>query len=300
MNDTKLRNFFRVAETLNFTQAADELFMSQSVLSRQISAMEDELGFQLFSRTSKSVTLTPGGRAFYSVVKPMLGKYDSIIKTCRDMASGFYGGLEIGAISIHSIRKFTGLLKDFEQRYPKIKINLTSAMLETQFQYLAESQLDFFFGALTTGITEAYRDIFDHMVIGKNKFGVIIPKSHRHFKTPLEELSLSDFKDDTFIAFDNVVNDTDFVKNRCEQVGFSPKMLMAADVESVFLWMELDRGVTVLDETSVYASNRNYRFIPLPELGCNNTSIIWSRENENPSCRVFIEYLRGLDLSPSE
>ena len=300
MNDTKLRNFFRVAETLNFTQAADELFMSQSVLSRQISAMEDELGFQLFSRTSKSVTLTPSGRAFYNSVKPMLGKYDTLIKTCRDMACGFYGSLEIGAISIHSIRKFTGLLKDFEQKYTKIKINLTSAMLETQFQYLAESQLDFFFGALTAGITEAYRDIFDYMVIGRNRFGVIIPKSHRHFDVPLEQLSLSDFKDDTFIAFDNVVNDTNFVKTQCELVGFSPKMLMAADVESVFLWMELDRGITVLDETSVYAANQNYRFIPLPELGFNNTSIIWSRENENPSCRVFIEYLRGLELIPSE
>lgn len=299
MNDTKIQNFFKVAETLNFTKAAELLYMSQSVLSRQISAMEEELGFTLFSRSSKNVTLTPSGKAFYNTMKALSGKYDTLIANCRDMEKGVIGNLELGAISIHSIQNFKEIIRKFEEQYPQIKINLTSAMLETQFQYLVESQLDFFFGALSSSAAETFSDIFDYEVICKNKFGIIIPQNHRHFTTPLENLTLSDFSDDTFIVFDNVVNDIDTVKLRCQEAGFTPNMLIAADVESVFLWMEINRGITIIDETSVYASSKNYRFIPMPEFGCNEASIIWNKSNPNPCCQIFINFLHSLKEIPN-
>ena len=62
----QLECFMILAQRLNFTQAAEELFMAQPALSRLISALEQELDIQLFYRNSRSVTLTPAGTAFYS------------------------------------------------------------------------------------------------------------------------------------------------------------------------------------------------------------------------------------------
>lgn len=59
------RCFLNVAEYLNFTEAANHLFIAQSSLSRNISNLEAELGIKLFSRTKKYVRLTPGGAVLY-------------------------------------------------------------------------------------------------------------------------------------------------------------------------------------------------------------------------------------------
>ena len=60
----QLECFMILAQRLNFTQAAEELFMAQPALSRLISALEQELDIQLFYRNSRSVTLTPAGAPF--------------------------------------------------------------------------------------------------------------------------------------------------------------------------------------------------------------------------------------------
>ena len=61
-----LRYFTTLAETLSFTQAAESLFVSQSTLSQQIAALEQELGIKLFERTKRSVVLSDAGRAMMS------------------------------------------------------------------------------------------------------------------------------------------------------------------------------------------------------------------------------------------
>ena len=61
MNFSQIKCFLAAAECLSFTRAADRLYLSQPVLSRQIASMEDELGIELFIREKKSIRLTPAG-----------------------------------------------------------------------------------------------------------------------------------------------------------------------------------------------------------------------------------------------
>lgn len=73
MNTQQLESFLAVAENLSFARAAEELNITQSAVSRQIHALEDELEARLFHRTSRSVTLTPAGISFYEDAKNFLG-----------------------------------------------------------------------------------------------------------------------------------------------------------------------------------------------------------------------------------
>ena len=73
MNTQQLESFLSVAEHLNFARAAEALNITQSAVSRQIHALENELGTKLFHRTSRSVVLTPSGVIFYEDAKNFMG-----------------------------------------------------------------------------------------------------------------------------------------------------------------------------------------------------------------------------------
>ena len=63
MNEQKIRVFLSLANTLNFTETANELFITQQAVSKHISQMEEHLGFRLFVRSTHNVQLTPAGEA---------------------------------------------------------------------------------------------------------------------------------------------------------------------------------------------------------------------------------------------
>jgi DNA-binding transcriptional LysR family regulator len=91
-----LRYFIATAEEENVSLAASKLHVSQPAISRQIHDLEDEIGFQLFERSAKSLKLTEAGRAFLADAKALLRNADVAIKNARAIASGALGELHVG------------------------------------------------------------------------------------------------------------------------------------------------------------------------------------------------------------
>ena len=87
MRDTQLEYFVSVAEQGSFSKAAQELFVTQPVISQQIAALEKELGFALFTRSAKGVQLTQAGMTYYRHAVEILAKLraakDPQILRCR-------------------------------------------------------------------------------------------------------------------------------------------------------------------------------------------------------------------------
>lgn len=81
-----LRYFVTLAETLNFTRAAELLYISQSALSQQVADMESELGVRLFRRTKRSVELTGSGRVLLSEARKILRQMEQVVPVVRDSA----------------------------------------------------------------------------------------------------------------------------------------------------------------------------------------------------------------------
>ena len=72
MTITQIRYFVQVAENMNFTKAARQLYVAQQVVSKQVKRLEEELGFLLFERTAQGITLSAGGKKMYQYWKKML------------------------------------------------------------------------------------------------------------------------------------------------------------------------------------------------------------------------------------
>src|SRR5215469_13195414 len=91
-----LHYFVTVAETLHFGRAAERLHISQPPLSRQIAALEKELGVRLFDRQSRRATLTPAGRRFLEDSRAVLIGFDQACRNARMAERGELGELSVG------------------------------------------------------------------------------------------------------------------------------------------------------------------------------------------------------------
>lgn len=85
MTSQQIKCFLSVAASNSFTTAADQLFLSQSVISYHVKALEKELDFKLFERDTHGVWLTPSGESFYKSMLVMSEEYASAVERARQL-----------------------------------------------------------------------------------------------------------------------------------------------------------------------------------------------------------------------
>lgn len=138
----QLKYFIRTAETLNFSEAARSLYITQSTLSQQIRTLEDELGSPLFIRDSHSVALTESGERMLPLARQTVIDAETCRSQIRDLQEGLSGTLNIGATYSFS-PILTETINDFINRYPGVKLNITNRSMEELMEMLRRREVDF-------------------------------------------------------------------------------------------------------------------------------------------------------------
>lgn len=136
------QSFLVAAEELNFRRAAERLAVDQSALSRRISRLEAELGFQLFERTTREVSLTPAGRNFYESTAHLLGQYDRSIEAARRTAEGKTGFLRIAYMAFAAIELMPRVVAAFRAANAHIDVNLRYMRTQGQKLALGNAEID--------------------------------------------------------------------------------------------------------------------------------------------------------------
>lgn len=141
MEIRQLRYFLKVAETLNFSEASRQLYVTQSTLSQQIFKLEQELGMMLFERNSHEVTLTEAGDHLRCYAKRAVNAVDDCVQHLVDLKEMLTGELNIGVtFSFNSIAHEA--LMAFLKKYPKVKLNVCYKPMSELLRMLKERQLD--------------------------------------------------------------------------------------------------------------------------------------------------------------
>jgi DNA-binding transcriptional LysR family regulator len=135
-----LRYFVAAAEQENVTQAALKLHVSQPALSRQLSDLEEELGFALFERSAKSVRLTEAGKTFLTEARAVLQRAEEAVKTARAVATGGTE-LHVGYAPSPTVRIMPAALRAFQARYPKVRVRLHDLSTEEMLSGVREGKL---------------------------------------------------------------------------------------------------------------------------------------------------------------
>ena len=131
-----LEAFARVAESGSFSAAARALGSSKSLISRQVSALEAELGARLISRTTRSLTLTEAGRGYYEQVTRILVQMEEADLSVSQLQATPRGKLRINAPMSFSLLRVAPVLPDFLALYPEIDVDL--AMNDRRVDLLEE------------------------------------------------------------------------------------------------------------------------------------------------------------------
>src|SRR5437868_1729552 len=139
-----LRYFIAVAEEENVSRAALKLHVSQPGISRQIRDLEDELGFQLFERSAKSLKLTEPGKIFLTEARAVLQRAEDAVKAARAIATGS-SELHIGYAPSLTARILPPALRAFQAELPNVRVKLHDFSTEEMLAGLREGKLQIAF-----------------------------------------------------------------------------------------------------------------------------------------------------------
>ena len=142
MNVTQLKTFHRVAATRSFTKAARELFLTQSAVSQQIRALEDEIGSRLFDRSGKKIRLTGEGEALLSHAKRLFDLHEEIETLFGGLKTLDRGRIAVGATAVIGTYFMPAVISDYHRRYPGIEIDLRMGNSEQILRMILEREVD--------------------------------------------------------------------------------------------------------------------------------------------------------------
>jgi LysR family cyn operon transcriptional activator len=183
----QLRYFVTAAETLNFSEAAKMLYITQSTLSQQIRQLENEMGIKLFQRNSHSVLLTEAGEQLLPSALNAINAADTCAERIQDLKKLLTGTLNIGVTYSFS-PIIAEPLVTFMKQYPSVKVNIFNRSVDELMVMLAKHQVDF---VLAFKPAEVGEDVEFHTLFDSN-LAVIVRNGH-----PLEKfdkLSMDDIK----------------------------------------------------------------------------------------------------------
>lgn len=145
MNTTQLECFTTLANTLNYMRTAEELNMTQPAVSRQIQSLEQELGTQLFVRTTRAVSLTQIGAQFLPEAQSMLHTYYHSLEWISHFQNAFHHVLRIGYMDTQAMPLLTAFLRPVLEKNEKLAAEFTLDQTDANLQRLVSGKLDLVF-----------------------------------------------------------------------------------------------------------------------------------------------------------
>ena len=254
-----LRYFIAVAEEENVSRAALKLHVSQPGISRQIRDLEEELGFQLFERSAKSLKLTEAGKSFLTEARAVLQRAEDAVKAARAIATGS-GELHIGYAPSLTARILPPALRAFQAELPNVQVKLHDFFTEEMLAGLREGRLQLVFivrlsASLLRGLQfeELLRDPMCLAVAPKHPLArrrtVTLAEAARE---PLIAYSRKDYPD----AHENLTAMFAAIKTK-------PRIAEEHDsVSSLIAAVEAGSGVAVAAQSLACTAGPRLKFIP--------------------------------------
>ena len=287
MTPTQMEYFLTAAQCLNFTEAAKKLFVTQPALSRQIAAVEEKLGFQLFERGGKNLKLTPAGEVLLEEIPVHIKQYNRIIEKARAKNHGFSGTLHIGMLEGNILADpFSRAFHDFAEIYPHIQIVLESFSYTELIKGINDKNLDII---VTLNFDLKERQNLTCMRLGESETHIVIKRDQ--LSDDCQKIKLSDLRDKTFLCVVPTESGQSAMRtiNLCRSAGFEPRIQYAPSATTLMLWIEAGLGVAFLHGENALRENPKICFIKMEKPQILDVSLAWRTNDPNQLIPVFTE-----------
>jgi DNA-binding transcriptional LysR family regulator len=293
MDLRRIRHFSVLAETLNFSRAAERLHIAQPALSVSIQKLETELGTRLFERTPTGVVLTPSGQAALIEARRLLYQGEQLVRSVRDAALGTAGRLRIGFVGSAIYGLIQGLIPKFRALYPGVELELHEATSNRIMEMLNEEALEI--GLIRAPVLQP--SPMTILTLRRDRFIAALPQDHPLAARP--RLTLSELAREPFIMYSALhasgLHRAAMVA--CEAAGIAPTISQEAiQIPTVLALVESGLGVALVPE--VMRAHRQehvvYRGLDgLPQAAETALALAYQAGLENPAAERFIELARS-------
>lgn len=288
MNSKQIEGFCYLAETLNFSKAAEMLYISQPAFSRMIISLEEELGCQLFIRSKAAPKLTLAGEQIYKCMKSMRREYEDICTIARLAGQNKLGHLRIGILDNGLTEKARDTINQFMNIHKEFTLELKEYSEVEIFRALEMEWIDI---AFLVHFPEIFRETMEGIVLETSRECAAIHKDHPLARC--QSIDVAELKDVPFVMLRKNKSEMGYnqVMTECLSNGFSPKVAMKADsVASALFGVECNMGCTIITDALKHLAGRNVAFVPLANKKLCHW-FIWKKNTHNSSTEFFSEFL---------
>ncbi len=231
-----------VRRGLNVSEAAEALHTSQPGVSKQIRALEDELGVEVFVRHGKRlVAVTEPGKAVVSIAERILSEAQNLRRAGEEFANDQVGTLTIAATHTQARYSLPTAVAAFKKRYPGVKLVIHQGNPTQICEQVVSGEADL---CVATEAIAVYPEIVSMPVFQWNRC-VVVPPKHPLLKvTPLSLEKLAEFP---IVTYDFAFANRSLVEKAFENRGLQPNVVLTAlDSDVIKTYVELGLGVGIL------------------------------------------------------
>lgn len=259
MEIRQLKYFVGIAETGRFSDASKELFISQSAVSQQIKALEEELGTQLFIRFKHGVTLTESGQELLPYARQVLKGVSDCYDRIADLKGLLCGELNIGLTYTLEPYVRTTMLQ-FMKAYPKVQLNIHYKNLGELLRKLRLGEIDIMLSMMPT----SPHDFCESTPLLEYRLAAIMRKNH-----PLaqkEEITFDDLRHQWLVLPEKGLRDRNAIESFIHaETGNLNIRSLVNNTNAILNLLQESNYISILAE-NVIASRPNLCSIPIPEL----------------------------------
>jgi len=246
MDTAGLQSFITVADCGSFSQAAQQLFLTQSAVSKRIAQLESQLGCRLFDRIGRQVMLTEAGLALLPRARQILLSIEDAERLLGNL-SGRIGGRLALATSHHiSLHRLPPILKTFVERFPEVELKLQFAASEVAYEGVLKGELEL---ALITLAPQQESRLCARTVWHDRLHYVV---AHNHPLARLERPSLTELNRYPAILPGSNTFTHQRVRQQLALQGLEPNLGMSTDyLDTIRMVVSIGLGWSLLPETMI-------------------------------------------------
>jgi DNA-binding transcriptional LysR family regulator len=290
LDETKINCFLSLAKTLNFTNTAKALYMTQQAVSKNISALEDSVGFPLFVRNSRSVRLTAEGAILSETLSKMTDAFQNTLLTLKRQSArdvrihvGYQRNLDFSSALQEALKRIKeivpGIVLDGDRYCPSVLNRMLRGgqlemILINQRFLLWDEQYD----------TAPMLHMPQYLMLSAEYPGVNENSTYEDFLN--EPFIIDSFESENMAEFN------DRLDRETKLWGLSPsRILVVPDRDSAYTYAELGHGVVIGTIDSRMALGRSLMQYPI-----NKSEVllgVWRKDEKNPLVKIYIDVLQN-------
>jgi len=287
---SQLRCFVAVAEELHFGRAALRLNMTQPPLSRQVQLLERILGVVLLDRTSRSVRLTPAGRAFLIEARRILRLAESASLATRRIASGEAGRVAIGFTAASGYSFLPKLVELARARLPNVDLALREMVTGEQVEALLTGRIDL--GLIRPPLN---RPEFEKLRVMTEPLVAALPSGDPRLGKAVVPLADFDGLPMIMYAPEGAGYFHGMLSGLFDAAGISPQQVQhMSQIHSMLALVHARIGAAIVPEAAMRLHFDGVEFRPLDITPARPVELFvaWRRDNDNPSLKPLLDLFR--------